>query len=149
MTPLEQDVENLFILARSIEFEDGYDDDFRRGIHDLIAEWGPFAIQRIGNRIANETKHLDIAGMALRYMGDCNDPDDDHIGCCIKNELIKGLNHSSYQVRDGAGLGLDSLGDTSVIPALQEAIECEPMNGLKKDLQQVLNQLIKAKEKRG
>jgi hypothetical protein len=52
---------------------------------------------------------------------------------------------TSPVIRDGAALGLAALGSREAIPVLRQAVKDERVEGLRKDLEQVLRELEQAR----
>jgi len=131
-------IANLFTAARNEIFEEGMESHFSKEFVSLIKRHGEVAILEAAILITSEKADPDVASEALKWLGQVK-----HSGThSFRIWLLKrGLTSSSPQVRDGAGLGLSFLNDPDAIPALQQAIEREQIPELRRDLEQVLQQL--------
>jgi hypothetical protein len=135
---VEQELRRLFAAACDEIFEDGMESVFSRGLVSLIKKYGNAAVETVTNFIAGEVVNPEVASEALRWLGHIDDP------FTYRNRLLlleRSLWHSSARVRDGAILGLASLDDPSAIPYLEEAIEREQIQELRRYMIQVLDQL--------
>ena len=135
-TKLTKRIGSMFISAKFEYFETGMDNIFYRELMPLLES--NEVVSAIGD-IIDEVCPT-VASEALRVVGyaDYSETHDSRLAL-----LIHCLESSSVVVKDGAGLGLDSLGDLAAIPALRKAIKREACKGLKKDLELVVGDLCK------
>ena len=139
LSKVEEALRALFALGREEQFEDGMETDFSRKLMMLVDEYGDEAIAVIDDLInRDERTNSEVASEALRWLGQMDNPLSHHHRLWL---LERSLNHSSARVRDGAALGLAFLDDPNAIPYLERAIEKEPIEELRQDLKQILEQL--------
>jgi hypothetical protein len=131
-------VDELFMSALEIEFEDGMMSSFSKGLYDLILNYGYLAMQQVTYLITKDIPNPDVSSEALRWLGRLDDASTYDWRLWL---LKKSLTSDSPLVRDGAALGLTSMHDKSAIPDLQEAISQETIAELRTDLRQVLDGL--------
>ena len=136
---LVEEIANLFSLANHIALEPGYPNAFSEGLDLVIAENGEPALKAIQDLILSERVKSSIAMEALQYVGDAEsrtwlNARRNMLEMCLRES-------NSSWVRDGAGLGIASLNDVRSIGAIKEAIQKEPSDALKEDLNLVLRQL--------
>ncbi len=130
--------EDLFRGAADIQFEDGMENEFSKGLILFIRQHGNAAINSLAELILSERLSPSVSSEALRWLGDIDDSSTYQRRLWL---LEKSLACSSPVVRDGAVLGLASLDDPHAIPYLQKARSTEIRRELRKDLDQVLEQL--------
>ena len=135
---LKGTVHLLFAQAREEYFEDGMESEFSRGLTHLILERGG-RVLRVADQL--ESSGLITEGViseALRWIGLMDDAatHEDR-----RRFLQRHLSSRSVQVRDGALLGISFMDDPRSLPSMRKAVECEKVDELKKDLQQVMDQL--------
>ena len=80
----------------------------------------------------------EVASEALRWLARIDDPATYGWRLWL---LEKNLSSKSPMVRDGAGLGLECMGDRHAIQYIGKAIEREPITELRHDLQGALEEL--------
>lgn len=131
-------LQRLFETALEERFEDGIETEFSKGLTAVIKAYGNIAIQEIVSLILYRRTNSEVAGEALRWIGQIEDPTTHRFRLWL---LEQSLNSSSARIRDAASLGLASLDDPQSIPALQQAIEKEPYTELREDMEQVLEGL--------
>lgn len=131
-------VDELFMSALEIEFEDGMMSSFSKGLSDLILNYGYLAMQQVTYLITKNIPNPEISSEALRWLGRLDNPSTYNWRLWF---LKKCLTSDSPLVRDGAALGLTSMHDKSAIPDLQLAINRETIVELRSDLQQALDVL--------
>ncbi len=131
---LTKRIKGIFNSARFEYFEDGMDNIFYRELMPLLDSNEVVAVVA---GIIDEICPA-VASEALRCIGyaDYSETHDSRLAL-----LMHCLESSSGIVRDGAGLGLDSLGDLTAIPALKQAVEREANAALCNDLELVINDL--------
>ncbi len=141
-TPLkDEDIERkfkaLFEKAEELQFEDGIESEFSRGLVSLVRKYGR-ASKGVLARLIHGNVSSEVSSEALRWLGRMDDPATYSTRLWL---LQRGLSCSSAKVRDGALLGLASLDDPRAIPYLQKALALEPCEELRKDMQLALTQL--------
>ncbi len=142
LLPLLQDVEEniqqLFHIAKDEIFEDGMESEFSRDLIYYISRFGDDAMEAITRIIVSMSINAEIVSECLRWLGRIEHPET----CNSRLWLLEhSLNSLSARIRDGALLGLASLDDPMTIPYLRQAIKHEPVEELKEDMKQVLAQL--------
>ena len=136
---LEKAIERLFDTAKGEFFEDGVETDFSRNLLNLIRAYGDTAVEMLTGLIVSEYVDSEVASEALRWIGRLDDAG------TYKSRLQlleKSLGNSAARVRDGALLGLASLDDPSAIRYLEKALQGESLEQLRRNIQQVLDQLV-------
>jgi hypothetical protein len=137
-----QSSNNIFAIAKLIEFEDGMGNEFRGCLFSFIQKYGSLAIEILEKRLRSKDTDPDVVSMTLRYLGEIEHPATYRHRLTI---LIHALTHPSPKVRDGATLGLASIDQPIAIPYLENAIKQERISELRKDMEQVLQQLRESK----
>jgi len=135
---LIESVRSAFRLAREVECEEGFENDFQRGLRDIVGSWGEQGVLEIENIISSEFVERASAYWALRYLGDTPFP-----GTRKSRRLAleRMLASPAILVRDGAALGLASMDDPASIPAVERALHSESNEELVTKLSLVLHQL--------
>lgn len=135
---VEDRIDSVFRMALGEDFEDGMSSRFSRELLEAVGEFGDPAMQEISYLILYNRTNQEVASETLRWLGRVSD---------IRTYgwrlwlLEKSLLSSSPVVRDGAVLGLASLGDPSAVTYLREAIAVEECKELREDMQQALREL--------
>jgi len=132
------EIKSLFIAGREEFFEDGMESRFSKGLISAIGKYGELAIDVISDLILGEKVSPEVASEALRWIGYI---DDDATYESRLHLLKESLKCSSPRVRDGAGLGLSFMNDPRAIGLLKEAIQKENIKLLRRNMEQVLEQL--------
>ena len=135
---IREELETLFNSARELEFEDGIENPFSREIVSVIRRYGETATAVLASLIVREKVSTEAAAETLRWLGRMSDPATYRSRLWL---LERCLNSSSLTVRDGAALGLAAMDDPTAIRYLELAIRCEQSPELRKDMEQVLEQL--------
>lgn len=135
---VESTIDHLFESAEEQYFEDGMESDFSRELVSLIKKYGNLAMSEIAYLITYGRVDNEVASEALRWLGHIDDPLTYGWRLWI---LEKSLSSNSPIVRDGAGLGLASMGDAHAIQYIKKAIERETITELRYDLQGALEEL--------
>jgi hypothetical protein len=120
------------------EIEDGMSNDIGDKIKNLINEHKDLAVHLFAAIVHSKQLPEDVLSHALRWIGRIKHEETFHDRLWL---LRNCLWSSSPIIRDGAALGIASLGSTHAIPSLQQAIQRERLPSLRVDLQQVLNEL--------
>jgi hypothetical protein len=136
---LHSKLEHLFASAQGEVFEDGMESAFSRGLVATIEAHRHTAIDALYEIIAAGGFLPVVVSEALRWVGHIEDPATHQARLIL---LERSLNHSSADVRDGAALAIASMDDPASIRYVQEAIRRETVPQLRKNMQQVLDQLI-------
>lgn len=134
--------EKLLHLFNMTE-QDSLDIYLRKSLKELLDKESESAIDSLEELISEKKVDEDILWTVLQLIGDI---DHDFTYDNRRDLLVECLRHSSSFVKDGAGLGLSLMADWSVANELSDAIERETNSELKKDLQQVLDDLPRPKE---
>ena len=124
-------IERLFVTARSQEFEDGMETRFSRGMLAAIREHGSGAVEVMAYLIAYEKTTPEVASEALRWLGRCDDRETHRYRRWL---LERSLTSASSVIRDGALIGLAALGDAHAVQPIRDAIEDEPVSELKREM---------------
>lgn len=135
---LRRDILALFGQATHEDFELGTKSDFIHSLDAVVARQGTIAVEAIANIILTGQARPHVAAQALVWLGDLEHKAS--YGLRFRLLLIC-LQSASRWIRDGAGLGLDSMEDRRAIPALRDAITREGVQELRKDLEAVLHRL--------
>ena len=135
---LKKRLEVAFRWAKDIQFEDGMENEFSRELLSLMERHENSAVDAVGELILSENVSPAVASEALRWLGGMDDATTYQKRLWL---LEKCLFSSSPVVRDGAVVGVASMDDPSAIPYLRKARDKEPLNDLRKDMGQVLEQL--------
>jgi hypothetical protein len=134
---------NIFESCHDEFFEDGVESSFSKQLRDEIFLHENKSLMTISKLVHNNKVKPEIASEALSLLGRL-----DHIPTYNFRRWILERSLFSIQpiVRDGAGLGIASLDDPHSLPYLEKAIENEPLEGIRKDLLNVLCQLNETKQ---
>ena len=136
---LYETIENLFAAARGQDFEDGMQSEFSREVVSLIDQSGIAALEVMASLIIHEKVNAEVAAEALRALSRIEDTRTYKFRLWL---LERSLQCVSTRVRDAAVLGLAYLDDPNAVSAIKQAIESEQYLELRKDMEQVLSQLI-------
>ena len=126
-------IKTLFSVASDETFEEGMDSHFSKSLTSIIEQYGDTAVAVSSDISVRPETNSEVAYEAMRLFGRI-----DHLSTHKKRmgALIRGLQHPLPRVRDGAALGLASMDDPQAIPALREAIQQEPCEELREDMEQ-------------
>lgn len=136
---LEKQATSIFASAKEEFFEDGMESDFSRNLSEFIVSFGHSAMETIIPIILSERANTEVASEAFRVLGRLNHKTTYRDRLWL---LERGLYSAFARVRDGAILGLAFLNDSLAIAPLKSAIERERIPELRKDMEQVLVQLV-------
>ena len=136
--PAYSKIEQLIICDSGEIFEDGMESRFSRKLVALIKQYGNDAIDAIGELIRQRRMNVENVAEAMRWLGHIEHPPTHHKRLQL---LTRGLVDEEYRVRDGAILGLESLGSPEAIPALEKAISSEKYPELCYDIQALVERL--------
>lgn len=131
-------IKKAFEDAHSIRFENGKDDEFRQRLFHLIRLYGNAAVEAIKTWVFRRSTDPEVVSVALMYLGEV-----DHQASYRQRFalLIQALSSSFPEIRDGAVLGLDMLGERETIVYLENAITRENNPNVLDDMRAVLRQL--------
>lgn len=135
---VEDTIDRLFESARELYFEDGMETDFSRELVSLVKKYGNLAMGEISYLITCGRVAEEVASEALRWLARIDDASTYGWRLWI---LEKSLSSKSPVVRDGAALGLVSMGDVHAIQHIRKAIDQETITELLYDLQGALKEL--------
>jgi hypothetical protein len=110
---------------------------FSRELSALIVSEGNAAVEAIGD-LHGSTRLASVLSESLRWLGRLEDGPTRATRLWLLEAMLQ---HPAVAVRDGAALGLASLGDTHACAALRQAIAQEPIGEFRADLQQILDDL--------
>ena len=132
-------VERAFAAAREEDFQDGEEAEFHRELDRLVRRFEQDAISAIIQLVVTERAGDEQAAQALRCLGRIH-----HDGTYERRLwlLERCVRCSSAMVRDGAVLGLSSMGDPDAIRYLQSAIQRETCRELREDMQAAVCELV-------
>lgn len=137
-TRVEERIDRIFRTAVDEDFEDGMSSRFSRELLEAVEQFGDPAMQEISYLILYNRMNQEVASEALRWLGRLSDRRTYGWRLWL---LEKSLSSSSPVVRDGAVLGLASMGDPSSMTYLSGAIAEEECKELREDMQQALREL--------
>lgn len=132
------EVSALFEAAAGEIFEDGIESRFSQGLVSLITSLGNAAVKSVADIIISGHANSEVSSEALRWIGRLDNPQSSSNRLWL---LESCLNCGSAKIRDGAILGLASMDNPKAIPYIKNAMEREHLSELKKDMQQVIDQL--------
>ncbi len=135
---VRDELAELFNRAMDEAFEDDTESAFARGLRSIILTHGESAMDALKKIVLSRSVNEGVAAESFEVLGRMNDSMTLISRLWI---LESGLFSSSARIRDAAGLGLASLDDPHAIPYVQKAIDEEQCDELRKDLEQVLEQL--------
>jgi HEAT repeats len=136
--PPEYEIINrLFSMEPMPDFEDGVSNAFSEGIDYIVKVFGIEGVEALEVSLVS-TDNVSCVAEALRTLGLI---DDAKTAERRLRTLVKLLKHSSAIVRDAAAIGLAYLDDHRAIPAINEAIETEPLSFLRRDMEAIREQL--------
>jgi len=135
---IDQAFEVIFGRAMDETFEDGKESEFSSQLGRLVGRFGNFAIEAIEDLICNRKVNAEVAAEALRWLGRMKDRQTH----ASRFRLLKeSLSSPIPMVRDGAVLGLTSMGDRGAISSVKRAIQVEKCGELREDMKQLLDYL--------
>ena len=131
-------LQELIIEAREEVFTDDWESVFSIKLTRLIHRCGEGAIQAITGCIISTHTNIEVVGEIMRILGGIKHP-------ATKNGrvtlLLVGLRSPDPRVRDAASLGISALDDSHLLADVKAAVARETIPELRKDLQQVADQL--------
>jgi hypothetical protein len=135
---IERLVDAIFKAARQEDFEDGMESTFSRALVSTIRQYGNRAMPEISYLILYKGSNDAVSSEALRWIGRVKDAETYGWRLWL---LEKSLFSVSVLVRDGAMLGIASVGDRHAMPYLKRAIEKEDCVELREDMKEILREL--------
>ena len=134
--------EVAFRAAEEESFEDGVESEFSRQLMSLVKRFGNVVIDIISSLIDFQQVNGEVASVALRTLGEMVHP----LSRTQRLRLLMTmLSSPSVWVRDGAALGLAWIDDPAAIPDLENAIERETIEELRRDMTAILEHLARAR----
>jgi hypothetical protein len=132
---------STFRAAADERFEDGMDSAFSRNLESVVRKYDSrTAEETLAKLLVDPEMPVGVWAEAMRWLGRA----DKFLSRESRLWLLeKGLISPSSAIRDGAILGLSSIGDSSAIPYLERAVDTEKIRDLRADMEQVLAQLKK------
>jgi hypothetical protein len=136
-----QEAECMFRRASYEDFENDSESEFKGTLSLLISRYGGAAVNEIKELILNNKPVDEVAGEALRRLGDIDDEPTQELRKWLLEQALTKC--SSPVVRHGANIGLAFMDDPRSIPILEDAIEGEASALLKKLMRKTVAQLEK------
>jgi hypothetical protein len=137
-TEATQQLEHILTAALEEEFEDGMSSNLARDLTMYIEREGEAGIRGLEMQVDSGFISIRVLAETLRVLGKIEHQNSRSARVAL---LIRQLNSDSHYVRDAAGLGLSAMQDARAIPHLRLAIDHEPLDELRRDLQQVIRDL--------
>ncbi len=135
---LLEHIREIFRRSRAEFFEDGMHSAFSRALLATLAKHGREAFRAVAVYLYSGDADAEVVAEALRWLADFNDVTTLHERWAI---LQRCLRDQSPRVRDGAILGFAALDDPRARPVLEAAKTAEPLNELRRTIDQVIAQL--------
>ena len=134
-------IASLFDAAKEEYFEDGIESEFERNLVAIVKNYGQIVVNELAYLILNQKVSNEVASEALRCLGSLYHS----VTYKFRLWLLEAsLLSPSAMVRDGAILGLASLDDRHALPYLKRVIAQELCEELRRNMEQVLDQLEQA-----
>jgi hypothetical protein len=135
---LSRIIQTVFEVGRYEQFEDGMISDFSIAIENILKYFQDRAIGLLSDFLSSNKIDSDLICETLRTLGRIQDAETEQIRLQI---LIPYLSNSSPYIRDCTGIALYDLASPNAIPYIRKAIDKEPYQILKDDLNKVYNEL--------
>ena len=135
---IRRHIDSLVRSAKGELFEDGMDSGFSLGLFAAVAQHGKHAVTELGRQILGGTASSEIASEALRWLGRMPDIQSYRARRWL---LERSLLCPCPRVRDGAIVGLASMGDPHSAAYVGQAVERETVDELRRDMAVVLDYL--------
>lgn len=132
-----EQIARMMAKSSHYHFEDGVITPIHDEIDSMI-DMGVCGISQLYAAAMSCDRHVDCRCVIIRQLGEADDSETQEFR---RHLLEAALFHSNFLIRDSAGLALASMDDPKSIPAIQAAIEFEPLDTLKGDQRLVLTQL--------
>ena len=139
---LDRRVEALYKAAREEFFEEGMASVFSKGLLEIIARYGNFALVAIAPLIINVRVNVELASETLRWLGHMEN------SASYKSRLWlaeRSLLSSSARIRDSAALCLATLDDPHSVPYLKQAAQNETCVELRENMKDILARLERSR----
>ena len=120
------------------ELEDGMTADLGEKLTAMIQTYGDDGVKALASIISSEKVSAEILSHTLRWLARIDDPKTYDARLRLLTDCLRS---PSYITRDGALLGLSTLADRRAVDAIRSAAACETRASLKRDMEEVLNQL--------
>ena len=125
-------------LFRNVDeeiFKDGMSSKFSTALCGIISEYGIVAVKQLEKMTLARDAPVDIAEEVLRQVG--------HIRDTVTHDarltlLERALESPELYIRDGAAIGIESMGDPRAVPSLERALEHETYEWLSQYIQDVI-----------
>ena len=131
-------LQELIAEAREEVFIDDWESAFSIGLTRLIHRCGEGTIQAITGHMVSTHVNIEVVGEIMRVLGGIKHPATKDGRVTL---LLVGLRSPDPRVRDAASLGISALDDSRLLADVQAAVARETIPELRKDLQQVADQL--------
>jgi len=120
-------------LLRNYEFSsmDTERGEFEQDLGALVLEGGSSVLHHLDSAITAQRLDPEATSDILGALGKIHHPETHRLRMQL---LVKHLHHASRWARDGAALGLVSLGDSQALQPLRDAVGREQVPDLKRDL---------------
>ena len=132
-------LDNIIANAQNEVFYDGMDSVFSIRLHELVKEHGKIVIEDLHKRFIEGRL---TGSVACESMIQCGHVEDKELEQEILHFAHHALQHKELAIRDGAMLAIASIDNPVMITHIREAVANETNEEVKKDLIQVLNQLL-------
>lgn len=130
--------EDLFFAHRQTFFEYGMESAFSRDMIQYVLDGGNIAVEALKTCILDDEQSDETRFETLLWL---HHIDDDNTYEARFQLAVSALKSSSPMVRDGAGIALDCMEDIRALPALREAVQVEPIDSLREDLEVVIQSI--------
>lgn len=129
--------------AKYYRFESGYDSPFSIAFHKIMEDIvDPYIYMHLQTILLDESKEYmaeDVKAELIKQIGRIEDPDTQG----IRRTLIEQcFDLSTYNLRDSAILAIAHIDDPASLPALYDLYKKEKYDEARKDIKQVIDQLI-------
>ena len=124
--------------AEDEAFFDGMESVFATKLIPFVKGFGNPAVLAIDRYLRLSSSNVEVSGETLVQLGHIDHPRTHHNRLVT---LIGSLQSEDVRIRDAASLGIAALGDSSALYAVEAALEREPSDHLREDLQLVVDQL--------
>ena len=134
MVQVRDDLAGLTVL----ELEDGMTADLGEKLIAMIQTYGDEGVKALANIIASGKVSAEILSHTLRWLARIDDRKTYDARLMLLTDCLRSTSHI---IRDGALLGLSTLGDRRAIDVIGNVAACETHASLKRDMEEVLKQL--------
>ena len=138
---VKQLVQKICLNAKHEDFQDGIKTDFRNSLGSLIKKYEDAILIVLTDFFNDPFRDVETLAEVLMVVGNNSQYLSRHNSFQFIN---LGLLDNEPIIRDSAALAFSDIDDPSVIPFLQKAIEREKFNSLKKDFQDIIDELEEA-----